>query len=188
MRTKIIERELVLLQLLELRLSFILIDLILNLFDQRKHIAHAENALGHAIGIERFERVVLFAHADKLYRLADDLLNREGRAAARIAVHLGQDHAGYPDAPVELFRRSDGILSGHCVGDKKDFDRMGFALDADQLFHQLIVDVQASGGINQQRVVTNIACVLQSCPRQFQRVVRLRLFKDRLAGRLGDDL
>ena len=58
----------------------------------------------------------------------------------------------------------------------------------DQLFHQLVVDVKTSGRIDQQRVVASVARVLQSLTRQLQRIVRLRLFKDRLASRLRDDL
>ena len=65
---------------------------------------------------------------------------------------------------------------------------MRLALDLHQLFHQLIVDVQTAGGIDQKRVVANVARLLQSCPRQLERIVSLRLFKDRLASRLRDDL
>src|SRR3989442_2147193 len=39
-----------------------------NLFDQREDIAHAEDALRHSVGIERFERVVLLTDADELDR------------------------------------------------------------------------------------------------------------------------
>ena len=65
---------------------------------------------------------------------------------------------------------------------------MSFALDPDQLFYQLFVDVQPSGRVDQEGVVTNIARLFQSFARQLQRVVRLRFFKDRLAGRMCYDL
>src|SRR5437588_322303 len=80
-RTKVIERELVLLQLLELRLSVVLIYLVLNFFDQRQHITHAEDALGDTIGIERFKRVVLLTDTNKFHWLTGDLFDRQGRAA-----------------------------------------------------------------------------------------------------------
>ena len=54
---------------------------------------------------------------------------------------------------MKLFRRSHRVLTRHRIGHEKNFDRMGLALDLDQLFHQLIVDVQASGRINQERVI-----------------------------------
>src|SRR5688572_22254297 len=64
---------------------------------------------------------------------------------------------------------------------------MRFVLDADQFLHQLIVDMESSGRVDQERVITSVARVLQSLTRQLQRIVRLRLFKDRLASRLRDD-
>ena len=74
--------------------------------DERKHVAHAEDAADDAIGMERLEGVRLFAHADELDGLAGDVANRERRAAAGVAVHLGQDHAGEPEARSENPARS----------------------------------------------------------------------------------
>ena len=48
----------------------LLVNLRLGLFDQRKNVAHAENARDDAVGMKRLERIVLFADADELDRLA----------------------------------------------------------------------------------------------------------------------
>ena len=143
-----------------MRFRIRLIDLVLNLFDQRQHIAHAKDALGHAIGIKRLERVVLLANADELYRLTSDLLDRQRRPATRIAVHLGQYDTRNANASMKFFRRSHGVLPGHRIRDEKDFHRMRFTFDTDQLFHQLVIDVQPAGCVYQKCVVAGIARML----------------------------
>ena len=57
--------------------------------------------LGDALGMELLQRVDLLADADELDRLAGDGAHRQRRAAARIAVHAGQDDAGDAEALVE---------------------------------------------------------------------------------------
>ena len=60
---------------------------------KREDVAHAEDAVGRAVGMERLERVELLAHAHELQRLPGDVADRKRRAAARIAIHLGEDDA-----------------------------------------------------------------------------------------------
>ena len=55
--------------------GFVLVDLALDLFDQRQNVAHAEYSLRYAVGIERLDRVVFFTDTDKFYRLTDNLFN-----------------------------------------------------------------------------------------------------------------
>ena len=43
------------------------------------------------------------------------------RAAARIAVHFGEDDARDTEPLVELVGGFDGVLAGHGVGDEQDF-------------------------------------------------------------------
>ena len=87
------ERELRLAQALLHLLGILGLRGLLGLLDQRDHIAHAEDALGHAIGMERLERVELLPHAGEHDRLAGDALDRERRTAACVAVELGEHHA-----------------------------------------------------------------------------------------------
>ena len=85
-------------------------------------VAHAENAVGDAVRMKRLEGVGLFADADELQRLAGDGADGKRRAAAGVAVHLGQDHAGDAQALVELVGGLHGVLAGHGVGDEQDLD------------------------------------------------------------------
>ncbi len=144
----------------QLLLRFFLVDLALNFFDERQNIAHSEDSLGDAIGIKRLDRVVFFADADKLYRLADNLFDRQSRTAACVAVHLGQDNAGDADTLVKNFCRTNRVLPGHRVGDKQNFDRLGLGLDLLELDHQLVVDVQTAGRVDHQRVKAHLVRVL----------------------------
>ena len=73
--------------------------------DQADDVAHAEDAAGDAIGVELFERVDLLADADEFDRLAGHMAHGERGAAAAVAVHPGQHHAGDADALVELASR-----------------------------------------------------------------------------------
>ena len=77
------------------------VGLLLGALDQRQDIAHAEDALGEPVRIERLERVGLFAGADELDRHAGDGADRKRRAAAGVAIHLGQDQAGDAEPLVE---------------------------------------------------------------------------------------
>jgi len=66
----------------------------LHLLDQRQHVAHAEDARGHAVGMESLESIEFLADARELDRLAGDMPHRKRRAAARIAVEFGEHNAG----------------------------------------------------------------------------------------------
>ena len=125
-------------------------------FDQRQDVAHAENARHDAVGMERLERIVFFADADELDRLPGDLADRERRAAAGVAVHLGEHDAGERKLLVELVGGVDRVLSGHRVGDEQDFLRVEQLFQRLHLVHQLIVDVQTSGGIDDEHVAAGV--------------------------------
>ena len=98
---EVLERELALAQhLLGLRL-LVLVEGRLGLLDEREHVAHAEDAARHAVGVERLELVELLAGTREQDRLADDFLHRQRGTTARVAVDLGEDHAVEADRLVE---------------------------------------------------------------------------------------
>src|SRR5258708_6023022 len=66
------------------------VDRLARLFDEREHVAHAEDARGHALGVKGLQAVRLLAHAGELDRLSRDLPHRQGRPAAPVTVHLGE--------------------------------------------------------------------------------------------------
>ena len=74
--------------------------------------------------MERLEILQPLAAADERDRHADDADDRQRRAAAGIAVHLGQHDAGDADAPVELAGALDRVLPGHRVGDEQQVGRL----------------------------------------------------------------
>ena len=61
--------------------------------------------------------------AEEHDRLAGDLAHRERRAAARIAVGLGEDDAGQVERRAEGARGIDRVLAGHGVDDEQPLVR-----------------------------------------------------------------
>ena len=94
-----------------------------------------------------------FAAAGERNRHADDRHHRQRRAAARVAIELGEHDAGDADAAVELAGALDRVLPGHRVGDVEQVRRLHGVLDRLQLDHQVVVDVQPAGGVDDDGVV-----------------------------------
>ena len=93
---------------------------------------------------------------DERDRHADDGHDRQRRAAARVAVELRQHDAGHADAAVELAGALDRVLPGHRVGDVEQVGRLDRVLDRLQLVHQLVVDVQPAGGVDDDHVEAEV--------------------------------
>jgi hypothetical protein len=79
---EVVERELVAAQLLLQRERLLLVVDLLGALDQREHVAHAEDARRHPIGMEHFQGVELLADAGEQHRRAGHRAHRERRAAA----------------------------------------------------------------------------------------------------------
>ena len=109
----------------------------------------------NAIRMKRLEGVRLFAHADELDGLAGDVANRKRRAAARVAVHLGQHHARQSKPRMKILRGVHRVLAGHGVGDEENLLRREKFFQALHLGHQFLVDVQPAGGVDDQRVAAH---------------------------------
>src|SRR5688500_8617524 len=152
---------LALLHLLGDALRLLEVDLGVRLLDQREDVAHAEDARRHALGMERLQAVELLRDAGELDRLAGDVAHGERRAAARIAVELGEDHAGERQALVERARDVDRVLPLHRVDDEQRLDRLQLRVQLGDLAHHLLVDRQASGGVDDQHVHVMRARVLE---------------------------
>ena len=106
------------------------------LFDEREHVAHAEDARGHAAGVEGLDLVELFARADELDGLSRDGFDRKRSAASRVAVQLGQHHGIDVQPLVEALSGVHRILSGHRI-DNQD----GLMNLQDTLFAQAEAEV-----------------------------------------------
>ena len=105
-----------------------------------------------ALGVEHFEAVDLLAGAGELDRRAGDLPHRKCRAAARVAVGLGEDDAGQRQRFLERLRGVDRILALHRVDDEQRLDRLQRRMQVGDLFHQRFVDREAPGGVDEQHV------------------------------------
>ena len=114
----------------------------------------------------------LFADTAELDGLAHHSLDAEGRAAAGIAVQLGEDHAVNAQILVEGLGHVDGILTGHGVHGEEDFLGLDFRLDAAKLLHEGIVDVKAAGGIDDEHVAAIVVGVLDGLFGGFDRILR----------------
>ena len=179
------QREAVLFELFGKLLRFLLIDGGLGLFDEREHVAHAENAARHAVGVEHLDGVELFADAGELDGLARHGLDGERRAAAGVAVELGEHHAGDAESLVKGGGGVHGVLTGHRVHNEQDLRRLGFGLDAAQLIHERLVNVEAAGRIEEYEIVSVTARVIDRVLRDLRRVAltfliygKIELFAD----------
>ncbi len=124
----------------------------LRALDEREHVAHPEDARRHPVGMEPLERVELLADRRELDRAAGDVLHRQRRAAARIAVELRHEDAVEVDALLERLRDIHRLLARHRVEDEEHVRRLRLAAHGGELLHQRLVHVQAPGCVEDDDV------------------------------------
>src|SRR4051794_26787510 len=166
---EVVERELVAAQLALELAGLVFLELLLRLLDERHHVAHAEDPLRHPLGVEALELVELLAHAREQDRLARDRLDAQRGAAAGIAVELAHQHAVELDGLGELLGDVDRVLAGHRVDDEQDVVRLDRPADVDELLHELSVDVQAAGGVDDEDVLAVHLRLVERPPRDVDR-------------------
>lgn len=125
-------------------------DFVGDLFDHSDDIAHAEDAVGHAFGVEFGELVEFFAFADEFDGFAGDGAHGECGAAAGVAVEFGEDDAGDADGVVEVLGDGDGLLSGGGVGDEECFLGFEEVVEAFEFGDEAFVDFLAAGGVEEE--------------------------------------
>ena len=89
-----------------------------------------------------FELVDRLADAGELDRLAGHRAHAKRRAAARIAVEPGQDHARQVDLAGKALGDIDRVLAGQRVDHEQRLGRILKPRDGLHLAHQLVVDVR----------------------------------------------
>ena len=170
---EVVEGELAVQQLLGGRLGLILLERLLGLLDEGEHVAHAQDAAGHAVGVELLELAELLAGGREGDRAADHFLDAERRAATGVAVELRHDHAVDRQGGVERLGHAHGVLTGHRIDDQErvvGLDRLG---DLAHLLHQLGVDRQATGGVDDEHVAAQAARLGEAAGGGADRVARL---------------
>ena len=89
----------------------------------------------------------------------------ESAARRGVAVELGEHDAVDAEGFVKRGGGVHGVLSGHGVHDQQDLVRLHRRLDALELVHELLVDVQAAGGIEEDDVVAVVPGVFDGLDR-----------------------
>ncbi len=124
----------------------------LGLLDERQDVAHAEDPRGHPVGVEGLQRVDPLADAAEHDGLPGDGADRQRRAAAGVPVELRQDDAVVAHVLVEALGHRHGVLPRHRVDDQEDVMGLDLAPEDLQLLDHRLVDVEAPGGVEQDRV------------------------------------
>ena len=143
--------------LLREALGLFLVDRSLRLFHQREDVSLLEDPAREAVGVERLERLELLADTDVLDRRLGDSVDRQRRAAAGVAVHLGQDDAGDAEGVVESPGDPDRVLSRHAVGHEKNFMGRDGGLEPPELVHHLVVDLEPARSVDDDRPPARLA-------------------------------
>ncbi|MCY1206449.1 hypothetical protein D9M72_180200 [compost metagenome] len=141
-----------------------------------------------ALGVEHLEAVDLLAHTGELDRHARHLAHRQRRAAARVAVGLGQDDAGEGQRLLEGLGGVDRVLALHGIDHEQGFDRIELGVQLLDLGHQHFVDRQAAGRVDQQHVEVVAPGVVERGARDVQRLLVGRAREPLGAGLLGHGL
>ena len=142
------------------RLRLFGVDRLRGLLDQSDDVAHAQNAVGDAVGVKIIEIVELFAGADELDRLAGDCAHGQSRAAAPVAVRAGEHDAGDADALVKTLGQIHRVLTGETVGHQQNLMRTRDGLDLGHFGHQQLVDMRAACRVEQNDVKALKTCGL----------------------------
>ncbi len=77
----------------------------------------------------------------------------KGSRASSFSPELGEDDAVEAEVVVEAFGDGDGVLAGHGVDDEEYFVRPDGLFDGFELVHELGVDVEPAGGVDEDDVV-----------------------------------
>ncbi len=138
-----------------------------------------KNSARETLRIERLHRVHLLAGADEFDRYAGDGADGKRRAAAGVAVHLGQDQAADAEGCVECLGDIDGFLAGHGIRDEQDLGRLDGALDIRHLGHHPLIDLQTAGGIDDDGAVAALLGELDRMLGDLDRICRGSFLENR---------
>ena len=129
-----------------------MIDLPLHFLDERQHVAHAQNARGESVRVERVQRIGLFTHPQKLDRPLGDRAHGKRCTAAGIRVDLGEYDARQRQGFAEGLSGVGRVLTGHGVDHKQGLDGIHGLMQRFDLGHHFLIDRQTTGGIHEQDI------------------------------------
>jgi len=146
------------------------VPMLLGLLDQRQHVAHAEDPTGHPVGVEDVEVLELLTGRREQDGRSGHLPDAERGTAAGIAVELGQYDTGEADTLGEGLRGGHRVLADHRVDNEEDLVGIGRRAHIRGLPHQLVVDAESAGGVDDDRVEVAGAGVFDAAARDLDRV------------------
>ena len=103
--------------------------------------------------MEALELLELLTGGGEQDRLTGHRLDRQRRASARVAVELRQHDAIELDRVGEGLGDADGVLAGHRVEDEQDDCGATAWRMRTSSAHQLLIDVQPSGGVDYENIL-----------------------------------
>ena len=88
------------------------------------------------------------------------ILARQQRAAAGVGIELGEDQAVELELLVERLGAVDRVLAAHGIEHEINLVRLELRVDLLQLAHQLIIDVQSPGGVEDDDIAAGLLGLL----------------------------
>ena len=157
----------------------------LGLLDERQHIAHPEDAIGHTVRVELLEILKLLARRSERNGTTHDALDAQRRTATRIAVELGQDDAVELEGCMEGRRGRDRVLSRHGIDDQEGVVRRDRGRYLGHLVHERGIDRQTTSSVHDEDVTPEAARLGQASGSHRDRIRGLR--EDRDTDLLSED-
>ena len=97
--------------------------------------------------MEGFKIDGAFADGHELDGLSCDLMHGERGTAAGVTIEFRENNARDTKGLVEMLRNGNGFLTESGIADENDFVRLDFGLQINELLDEIVVDLQAAGGI-----------------------------------------
>ena len=133
----------------------------LGLLNQAQDVAHAQDAVRHAIRMEEIEVAEPLTGAGEGDGPADHALDRERGTAAGVAVEFGEDDAAQLEGVVEGLGGGHRVLADHGVDDQERVVGLRRGRDGADLLHQLGVDREPARRVDDADVPAQSACLLE---------------------------
>jgi len=125
----------------------LLVDFLRDLLDHGDNVTHAEDAVGHAVGVEFGEVFHFLAFSNILDGLAGDGTHGEGGTAAGITIELGEDEAGDANLAIEGLGDGDRLLTGGGIGDEKGLAWGEKLVESLELVEEIGVELLSACGV-----------------------------------------
>jgi hypothetical protein len=123
------------------------------LLDEGDHIAHIQDAIGHAIRMEDLEILEFLPDRGEEDRAPGHSPDGQGSSTASVTVEFREDHTIESDALSELAGRGHGILTDHRVDDEEDVVWFDSGDHPGELSHEFLIDGKTAGSIDDHDVV-----------------------------------